>query len=57
MISKGYPNSLIDLFYITDNKRVKAEEAGLFVEADQLSKTEDYIEDVICEEFNIKWND
>ena len=56
MIKKGFKSDLVDLFVITDMKRVKADEAGHYLEADELSLTQDYLEDAISKEFNFEWN-
>lgn len=44
MLQRKYSQKLTELFYITDMKRVKAEESGYYVEADDLNKTQDYLE-------------
>ena len=57
MLKKSFEGKLMDLWIVTDDKRVKAEEAGWRAQADELSITQDYLEQVIGNELNIEWND
>ena len=56
MLSKNFKTSLIDLFVIYDMKRIKADEAGHYIEADECSAWQDYFEEAIAKEFNFEWN-
>ena len=56
VFKKSYKQKLLELFYITDMKRVKAEETGNMVEADELWQTQDYLDIVIGDELNVEWN-
>ena len=57
MEDKIFQIKLFDLFYITDLKRVKADESGFNIARDQLIRTTDYLESVIAEELYIEWNE
>lgn len=57
MEDKIFQIKLFDLFYITDLKRVKADELGLNIDRDKLIRTTNYLEDVIKDELHIEWND
>lgn len=55
MLNVPYKQKLSDLFCVTDLKRIKAINNRFNVEARELSKTEDYIEDSYGKEFKIDW--
>ena len=57
MEDKVFQRKIFDLFYITDLKRVKADESGLNIDRDKLIRTTNYLEDVIKDELHIEWND
>ena len=56
MLNKSYKQKLIELFYITGYKRIKAGELNNKIEFMELSQSKDYIEDTIAKEFNLRWN-
>lgn len=57
MKNKILTNKLFDLFFITDLKRVKADEAGYSYTRDELINTLGYIDEVIADELDIEWKD
>ncbi len=50
-------NKFIELFYVTDCKRVKAGERGYYVEAYEHILTLDYLDRVIARELDVELND
>ena len=56
VFKKSYKQKLLELFYITDMKRVNAKDSGLYVKANELCQTQDYLDIVIGDELQIEWN-
>ena len=50
-------NKLIDLWSLTERKRIKANEQGRYIERDELNSVLDYLDIAIANEFNYEWRD
>lgn len=50
-------NKIVDLWQVTDDKRVKAGKLKLYNQRAELESTLNYLDIAIGNEFNYEWND